>query len=181
MPDPEPEEAEEAEQLPQMATGNEMLDGILLHSQQRMLEAIGRLQERVNQPFPVKPDGEGSSNPVPPDMITRLARIESTHAGLTKSLNGLHSAMRKLKVNLAERGTWEMDVLLHIQQQFYGEDAEEEEPEEEEVSAAEAVGVEGILGSLGLPTWLGLGILGVAGGLGYRRYRAKRARNTKIL
>lgn len=180
------EEDAESDSEPEMTTGNEVLDGILLHSQQRMLEAIAKLHDHVHQPVPAKREGKedtkGARPAAPQDLAARLARIEATQATLSKSLKGLHSTLRKLAGTVQDRGTWETDMLLHIQQQFYGDDGDAEEAVEDS-GVPEGKGGAALGSVMGLlpPWWLMLGIILAAGVIGYRRYLGQRARATKIL
>lgn len=166
-----------------------MLDGILLHSQQRMLEAIAQLHDSVHQSAS---RGEGEANvaahAVPQDLAARIARIEATQASLAKSLKGLHTAVRTLTVSAFERGSWEIDVLLHIEQQFY-DDGEadmaaaaaagetDQDTEDEDQGGADS----GAAGYGSLPWWLCGLIVPAAAGVAYRRYKGRRKGNDKIM
>ncbi|BEI80183.1 hypothetical protein CcaverHIS002_0107120 [Cutaneotrichosporon cavernicola] len=99
-----------------LSTGNSMLDGILLHSQQRLLDRIDEITSGVH----VSVTRSLSMAPPAGDAVTlhaRLAELEHSQARLLSATHDVHLALSRLRTKTHEVGLWESDVLLSIQQE----------------------------------------------------------------
>ncbi|KAK8861320.1 hypothetical protein IAR55_002139 [Kwoniella newhampshirensis] len=126
---PEAEEPDADSEAPStgFATGSEVMDDILEHSQQRMLEAIDHLNRRVDLlAANVKIDG-GDDTPkslgevLDPAMSAhmeklqrRVEHLEFSQRGLLESAVGVRSAIQAWDQEMASVAEWQYDILLDV-------------------------------------------------------------------
>ncbi|BEJ11266.1 hypothetical protein CspHIS471_0106880 [Cutaneotrichosporon sp. HIS471] len=99
-----------------LSTGNSMLDGILLYSQQRLLDRIDEITSGMH----VSVTRSLSMGPPAGDAVTlhsRLAELEHSQARLLSATRDVHMALSRLRTKVHDVGLWEGDVLLSIQQE----------------------------------------------------------------
>ncbi|KAL1410166.1 hypothetical protein Q8F55_004171 [Vanrija albida] len=129
--EPEPEAAPApAAAADSLSTGSDVLDGILHHSQARLLEGIAdigkyidtavadaavRAQQRA-APRAAEADAAGLTDLSPLDA--HLAQLEAHQTALLLSTHALTGALRTLAHLSDETGKWEGDVLRRIQDEL---------------------------------------------------------------
>lgn len=101
-----------------LSTGSSVLDGILVHSQQRLLDRIDEITSGVHlsltRPSPAQVHvGDADSMP---SLHARLAELEHSQARLLSATRDVQTALARLRTKVHEVDVWEGDVLLSIQE-----------------------------------------------------------------
>lgn len=103
-----------------LSTGNSVLDGILLHSQQRLLDRIDEITSGVHlslsRPSPVRALVESAD--ALPSLHARLAELEHSQARLLSATRDVQTALLRLGTKVSEVDLWEGEVLQSIQEEF---------------------------------------------------------------
>nr|XP_018264371.1 uncharacterized protein I303_02537 [Kwoniella dejecticola CBS 10117]OBR86529.1 hypothetical protein I303_02537 [Kwoniella dejecticola CBS 10117] len=108
------------------STGSEVMDDILEHSQQRMLEAIDHLHRRVDilasnvapRKKGNKGGGIGNLDPAISTHLEKLQRrvehLETSQKGLLESALAMRSSVQLWDQEMASVGEWQYDILLDV-------------------------------------------------------------------
>ncbi|ORY25263.1 hypothetical protein BCR39DRAFT_544677 [Naematelia encephala] len=103
-------------------TGSEILDDILLHSQQRMLEALEHLSRRFDIMANEAGTGMVEGARVGPivanalaDLTDRVAGLEARQAALIKIASEMRSAMKLWDGEMSALNEWQYEMLLDVQ------------------------------------------------------------------
>ncbi|CAK9786704.1 hypothetical protein CC85DRAFT_276727 [Cutaneotrichosporon oleaginosum] len=120
-----------------LSTGNSVLDGILLHSQQRLFDRIDEITSGVHlslsRPSPARAQVEDSDTL--PSLHARLAELEHSQARLLSATRDVQTALARLRTKVSEVDVWEGEVLQSIQEEVtaphdkreYGDDTFEDD------------------------------------------------------